>query len=194
MQNVITKAKELKESAIYTIDNIGLDKILNANADDVFYTGSFYLDLMVWPDIDICIVIDNEIRRKEIFMTIINEIGLIDDVYKMNYRNYLSHNTDSLPNGLYTGVFLESNNRNWKIDIWAFNREDYNNSKKEMTELSNKISIQDKELILRVKNRIMTKEGRTPPFSGYHIYKAVIEMNMKSDEKIIEYLKKQKIL
>ena len=150
---------------------------------------------MTWADLDIAIVLKDDWKSLSTFMELTKEIGLLKGVKKINYSNHLENDLEGgLPQGFYDGVYMESDNLKWKIDIWAVNQENITKYKDEMNRISNLLDTDKRELILEVKNRILTDEGRTPVFSGYHIYKAIVDLNMKSADMIIDYLKEVGII
>ena len=47
--------------------------------------------------------------------------------------------------------------------------------------------------IIKIKSLLLNKEGRTPKFSGFYIYQAILNNNLENDEEIINYLEEKGI-
>ena len=189
MSNFLSKSNKLRNEADEIINKLGLNNILNKYSADIFYTGSYYLNLMAWADLDISIILKNNPFDMNSFMNITKEIGLLNGVQKINFRNYLKDDPRPIPKGLYNGIYLDFGLNNWKIDLWAVDEKSIADSKKEMDRILRNIDDEKRNLILKVKNKILTSTGRTPPFSGYTIYKCVIDKGMSNIDDIIEFLK-----
>ena len=56
------------------------------------------------------------------------------------------------------------------------------------------IDNKQRDLILEVKNKILTTSGRTPLFSGYTIYKYIVDYKMQSFTEIIQFLHRKGII
>ena len=59
--------------------------------------------------------------------------------------------------------------------------------------LKNKITDIKKEKIIKFKTSLLTEEGRTPKFSSYNIYQAILNKNLMKDNDIKDYLIKNGI-
>lgn len=187
----VLKADALHIEANYIINDLGLGEILSKYCKKIFYTGSYYLNTLAWGDLDISVILNSNFFSMNDFMCITKEIGLIEGIQKINYRNYLKEDPRPIPIGLYNGIYLDIGSKIWKIDLWAVDETKIENDKKEMKRILDKIDSKKRELILEVKNKILTKSGRTPPFSGFHIYKCVVDRNMKNSSEIIEYMREK---
>lgn len=191
----LQKAEALKQTADHIINDLGLGKVLNKYCENVFYTGSYFLDVMAWSDLDISLVLKGDKKSISNLMDLTKDVSLLKGVRKIVYRNFLDNDKDScLPSGLYNGIYWSVGPLDWKIDLWAVTEESLNKNKSEMQRIRQKLDNDKRQLILQVKNNIITDEGRTPSFSGYNIYKAVIDENMTSQEDIINFLHVKGIL
>jgi hypothetical protein len=62
-----------------------------------------------------------------------------------------------------------------------------------MNNLKNKLTEKNKNKILKIKSLLLTDEVRTPKFSGYNIYQAVLNNNLEKKDEILKYLKEKGI-
>ncbi|KQC12913.1 MAG: hypothetical protein APR63_01715 [Desulfuromonas sp. SDB] len=192
MIDILDKSRKLHEQAIELLYEGGIHKILSSKAK-VFYTGSYNLDLMVWPDIDIYLSIQNNPFDKEIFFDIGKEIALLPDVVSLKYKDHRSYPLEILPRGLYWNIRIDNEQFDtpWKIDIWALAEQQIKENIKEIEKIKQKLNEQNRKLILKVKQSLINEKGRTPILSGYHIYQAILLYGMREREDIVWYLKKK---
>jgi hypothetical protein len=156
--------------------------------------GSYYLDLMAWPDLDLCIPLDTSIGFESKFLDLGPRFSLVCDLISLRYENTVRHPAKPLPNGLYWGVSVQQYaTLRWKVDIWAVPAADIETNKAEVDRLKSKLTPQKRALILELKQALLTPEGRTPPFSGYHVYCAVLDHSLHTIDEIREYLNCQGI-
>ncbi len=191
-QNPISISKSLKKEAEHVIYKKGINDILNSYGD-VFYTGSYHLDLMIWPDIDIYMVLKPDPYSINAFFQLGSKIAALPGVFSMKFNNCITlplHET--APKGLYWKTYIDRGKvkKPWKIDLWAFSPETIEKSRKEMREILKRLDKRKRKQIIELKHSLLTKDGRTPIFSGYYIYQAILFKNMKKRKDIIDYLKK----
>ena len=62
-----------------------------------------------------------------------------------------------------------------------------------MKALKNKITDTKKDKIIKIKSLLLTKEGRTPKFSGFYIYQAILNNSLENEDEILYYLKEKGI-
>lgn len=111
---------------------LGLINVLNKYGE-VFITGSYYLNLMTWRDLDL--YVDNSNMSNEDFFKLGYEIAAVIQPQRMQYRNEFVGKTQGLPMDLYWGVYtniIEPNT--WKIDIWAVDSKQLSDFKKQIVE------------------------------------------------------------
>jgi len=161
----------------------------------VHYTGSYALDLMAWPDIDITMVLDGDPYSFDNFFEMGKQLAGVDGVDKIEYWNSLNWDVHNLPKGLYWGVRLNTGTWDvpWKIDVWATNEDEFKANQKLMKRLSKGITPEARGVIVEIKNSLITPEGRTPQGSGYYIYEAVLFKGLRTPREIREYVRSQGI-
>jgi hypothetical protein len=130
-------------------------------------TGSYYLDLMMYPDIDLYLPPTTPRQLFEI------AAGLVED-HPVERVNFLNGGHGPLKNALYIKPVIAVGEweRPWKIDIWSVPQSYIAEKGAEMGGYKDRITPIQRELILNYKYAILNEEGRTPMFSGIYIYQA----------------------
>jgi len=179
----LERARKLRQEADVVMGLFKIDEILRSYGK-VFPTGSYFLDAMVYPDIDLYITkvnieqlfkIGAQIARSELVIQVVFERS--DDPIR-------------LPQGLYLKPRVNYGDwgRPWKIDIWSLEEEvilkllvDMHHFKKQMTPSL-------REQIILYKSSMMTSQLRTPKYSGYYIYKAFIDQGLTDFDNVTQYV------
>ncbi len=118
--NLINAAEELEREANCIIFDRGLDSLLR-DYGNVFYKGSYFLKVMVWPDLDIDLVLEPDPYSVDAFFELGNRLAQLPGVWGMHFRNCISHPHEQLPKGLYWGMRMDrvDSDGYWKVDLWA---------------------------------------------------------------------------
>jgi hypothetical protein len=159
-----------------------------AHIGKIVPTGSYFLNCMMYPDIDLYI----PLVPVEILFGIAIKIARYDCVKKINFEK---GGSGDLMKGLYLKPVIQYGEweRLWKIDIWSLPINIINEKQKELEDIKTRMTSEQKEIILNYKFSILTETGRTPMFSGIYIYRAVVNLGLKDFTKITEYLRKNEI-
>jgi hypothetical protein len=180
--NPLKTSKIIKQEADDILEKVGVYKILEPYGN-VTPTGSYFLDTMVYPDIDVYI---SKVSIAELFEIggILAENNLTSQVVFEKSR------ISSLPGGLYLKARFTCGNwgRPWKLDIWSLEDKLINEKMGDMVRFKEMMTDEVREQIIRYKFSVMTKEKRTPMFSGYFIYKAFLDEGMTDFGEVTRYL------
>ncbi len=151
---------------------------------EIIPTGSYFMDLMIYPDIDLYL----PPAKAEDFLRIAIPVSSYECVRRINFKR---GGPGDLKRGLYLKLVIRYGNwqRPWKIDIWSLPMAVVETKQAKLTDLKCRMTSWDRELILQTKHALLTSAGRTPMFSGLHIYEAVIDHHLHQLEAIIEYLR-----
>jgi hypothetical protein len=151
-------------------------------------TGSFVLDLMVCPDLDLYIPAE--------------QLGGIFDLAIPLYRNHLT-NEVYIQKGSALGILdgehiqvrtsLRSERTKWKIDIWVFPHDTIADKLKEMRRLQELLTDEARSAICELKRAFLQPNGFTPKHSGLHICQAYLDNEKRSLPEMKEYLRHQGI-
>jgi hypothetical protein len=166
----------------------GLEELLRS-CGQVTVSGSYYLDLMAWPDLDIYLPLESSDEYLAAFISLGPRVASICDVVSLRFKNHVRYPAPELPAGLYWGVRAQQDpSLQWKLDIWALSLEVIQAQQRELDRLKEVMTPEARVTILQLKQALLTPEGRTPVFSGYHIYCAVIDHGMRDLEQVKQYL------
>jgi hypothetical protein len=184
---------KIAERLHHAAENIlasGLRELLQSYGQ-VQPSGSYYLDLMAWPDIDIYLPLEETTSFYTRFLDLGPQLARIYPIVMLNFRDYQRYPSPELPPGLYWGVRLEEAGLRWKLDIWALAPEFIAAKQAELDRFRGMLTPEKRELILEIKQALITHEGRTPSFSGYNIYQAVLEKGLVELDEVKAYLRCQ---
>lgn len=183
----IERAVLLRQEAICILQETGLLRSL-ARRSKVTFTGSYFMDTMVYPDLDMYVA---EVPLEEMF-----QIGAEAAVsHLVQQVVFEKGDLPSLPGGLYLKVRVEYGNwkRPWKLDIWSICTALIEEKQQEMERLRQKMTPELREQIIFYKDSLITNENRTPMFSGYFIYKAFLDEGLSDPIEVTKYLVNQGI-
>jgi len=161
---------------------IGLHDIL-APYGPITFIGSYFLDLMAFPDIDISIP---PVSIEQLFR-IGGQIAASELVPEVVFQR---SKLPDLPGGLYLKPRLEYGDwgRPWKIDIWSLSEAIIAQKTAEMMRFKAAMTQALREQIIRYKCSILTPAGRTPMYSGIFIYRAFIDEGLSDFGEVTRYL------
>lgn len=187
-------ANELKHEADYLLNEKGIGKLLKKYGD-ILYMGSYAFDLMAWPDIDLRLIPHNKEGVENQLLELAKDFLLYDEVISLKMERGLHLINKRFPKGHYLQIKIQFGKWRlpWKFDIWVISN-DLDKDKEYIKTIKSKLNPDLRKFILNIKHRIMTKQGRTPSASGYHLYQAVLFEGIQSEEEIIIYLKNKGIL
>lgn len=190
--NAIELARRLRQEADDILHQRGLEAILRAYGR-VSPTGSYALDAMAWPDLDINMVLEPDPHSTRSFFRLGEQVAALGGVISMRFNNCLVRRIEDWPKGLYWGVRLETPRQPipWKIDIWAHDAYQFADNMALMDRIQAAMTADARRSIIEVKHALLTPEGRTPVLSGYHIYQAVLFEGITDLEGIRNYLRRQ---
>ncbi|MBU1048550.1 hypothetical protein KKG90_00865 [Candidatus Bipolaricaulota bacterium] len=176
------RSRALRKEADEVLDLIKLEEAV-APIGALLPTGSYFMDLMMYPDIDINL----PLTTPEQLMGVGVELSKLDCVQKIRF---LRGKDGQVKDGFYLKPEIEHGDwgRMWKIDIWSLPAPALERAQTEMVDLKNRMTPAHRAIILDTKYRLLTEAGRTPMYSGIFIYRAVINHGMTQHNDVIEYL------
>jgi hypothetical protein len=178
----INRSKAVKQEADDIIERVGVLDILRPFGR-VTFTGSYFLDTMIFPDIDLYI--------PSVPIPTIFEIGSDFATHELTTAVVFEKSRNpSLPGGLYLKARFNYGDwgRPWKLDIWSLEEAHIDEKMAEMCRFQEKMTPEQREQIIRYKFSILTSQHRTPMFSGYFIYKAFLDEGITDFEEVTRYL------
>ena len=178
----VERAVKLREEADLVTQEVNLYETLNPFGR-IVPTGSYFLDLMMYPDIDLYI---SRVSIHQLF-EIGARLATAEKVFQVVFEK---SRTPRLPGGLYLKARIDYGNweRYWKIDIWSLQDSVIDEKMREMHHFKQKMTGHLREQILRYKYSVLTAGNRTPMYSGYFIYKAFIDEGLSDFGDVTQYL------
>lgn len=180
------RARKLRKEADEVLKMINLKRHC-APIGTVAPTGSYFMDLMMYPDIDLYL----PPTTIEKLFVLASKFAKIECVKEVVFQKGSAWDKGDLAKGYYLKPIVEYGNwgRPWKVDIWSLPVRIIKKKQRELRNLKERMTPVQRKLILEYKYRILTDQHRTPMFSGIYIYRAIIDHGMTDHKKITKYLK-----
>ena len=188
-KEIVKHSRLLRQEASELLDKEGLLLMLNAFGTTQVI-GSYTLDTMTWPDIDISMNLPDE-QNVERFFELGKRIATKFQITKMSYSNHFIRNFPGFDHGLYWGIQLRYAEREWKIDLWGYGDTDYQKHIAESDALHQRLQRADRTAILRIKHAICQHpDYRGNVYNSMAIYRAVLEDKVESVDEFKAWLEK----
>lgn len=180
-------AGKLRQEADLILQKVRLMEILGPSRK-ITFTGSYFLDVMVYPDIDIYIPALTVAQLFQVGAQLAESELVAQVIFEKS-------NNPQLPGGLYLKPRIAYGDwgRPWKIDIWSLDEALIEQKMEPMQGFKARMTDQVRGQIINYKLSIMTSTSRTPMYSGYFIYKAFIDEGLTAYEEVTQYLIKNGI-
>jgi hypothetical protein len=178
----LERSAALRQEADLVLEQVRLHEILRPYGR-IVPTGSYYLDVMAYPDIDLYI---SKVSIEELF-AIGGQFAACERVFQVIFEK---SRTADLPGGLYLKPRIEYGawGRPWKIDIWSLDDGVIEAKMEPMLRFEREMTAELRERILRYKVSILTESHRTPMYSGYYVYRAFIDEGLTDFDEVTHYL------
>lgn len=191
MDGLLTKSNQIKEDADKLLKESKLIEVLS-NYGDVRIVGSYVLNVMLRPDLDVYAVAKENSREKM--------LQVVYDIFKSNYFdeirfiNCIDFAQDAIgPKGYYIQPHVTIGENRWKLDVWLMDEEEFKPYTEEFLELLRNDKDQEKRLaILRLKEEFADKKKYIKGVTGKVIYTAVLKDNITTPEEFKVYLESRK--
>lgn len=182
VDDLLERARQLHREAGDLMQFLKIKDVLQPFGD-IIPTGSYYLNLMVYPDLDLYVP---KTSIPEIFEAA-GKMANKDKVIRVSFENELH---PGLEGGLYLNfrVAMGDWGRPWKLDIWWLEPAMITQKMEIMVHFRKILTPELRLSILKYKNSIMTQDRRTPMYSGYYIYKAFLDEGLSDPEDVTQYL------
>ena len=154
----------------------GLRHLLDEYAP-ISVVGSYALQLMTWRDLDI--IMDAPTITVAEFFELGRCVTTLLSAWKMFFTNNRDHN--QIPRGLYWGIRLGDIKKGaWKIDLWAFDSEQYSSKIQECEHLHSRLNAVNRLAILKLKSHLWKDPRYRDTITSQQIYDAVLDHGIHS--------------
>jgi len=179
----LERATKLRQEADIVLGLIRLYDILRPYGK-VFTTGSFFLDVMAYPDIDLYITKVNLEQLFHIGAQLARSELVTQVVFEKTDEPVL------MPEGLYLKPRVNYGDwgRPWKIDIWSLEESVILEKMVDMRRFQAKMTPELRQQILDYKLSLLTSQKRTPKYSGYYTYRAFLDIGLTDYASVTQYL------
>lgn len=183
----IERACRLRKEADEVLQKIRLAELVKPWGA-VTPTGSYVLDVMAYPDLDLMVPLMPVKAFIEIGAALAENDAVDQVVFKKTHKAVL-------PGALYLSLCVENGSwgRPWKVDILSLDEESLQYSIDVIDGFCRKITPFLREKIVEYKHAVMTSDERTPPSSGYYIYRAFLDEGLVDFPDVTDYLDKNGI-
>lgn len=163
---------------------------------DLFYTGSYNLDLMTWNDIDMQLVLKQGLDPLKELGKFFTEISKDPDFIEAQLINFTGNYKPKMPRGLYLGIKLNCPDYGgiWKLDLWVLSETDFEKNRTLINQLRAKLTPQNRQLILDLKHEMMNGNERVPQMGSHLLYQAILLEGIEDKELLYEHFKKQGVV
>lgn len=166
------EARALKKRADQLLDDTGLRLILGQQGE-VLFTGSYYYDLMTWPDIDICLITTEDPMR--VASAVVDQVCRTDAIASIYIRNEHLLKTEGNPEAVFVCTeFLPANQDLWKVDVLIGSRELVAETIAPGRELVSKLDQATRDAILQIKTVLCKDPRYRQEIRSTDIYHAVV--------------------
>ena len=179
--NPLDRADSLHRQAEQLLAALRLSEILQPFGS-LTATGSYYLNVMVYPDIDIYLPY---LSIEQLFA-----VGGQLAQYNKIIQVVFEQGDPMMPSGLYLKLRIDCGDwgRPWKLDLWSIDHALLEQKMAPMRHFLTCLTPELRQQIIRYKLSMLTPAGRTPMYSGYFIYKAFIDEGLTNFEDVTRYL------
>jgi hypothetical protein len=166
-----------------------------ASFGEIQFSGSYALDTMTWPDIDLSLdPFASTLTHGDILAELTR--GLFGDtrVRKVDYRNFIHHPKSGMTQGMYLGADVLDEGLKpfghgvyWKVDLWIL--KDPGPSRLFLESLRAHMTPAHKDRIMAYKAAWTKAWGHPPQMASYFLYQAVVFEGLSTEEEILPYLR-----
>lgn len=194
MSSPLEKAREIRKNAQAILQEKGIECRLK-NIGELYFTGSYTLDLMTWNDIDMQIVLREQQHSIDVLGAFFTDISKDSDFIEAQIINFTGDYKPKMPRGVYLGLKLYCPKRGglWKLDTWSLAKKDFEKNRLLIENLRSRLTPELRKFLIEIKTEIMEEKERMPQMSSHLLYQAVLLNGITDRESLKEYFEKHKM-
>jgi len=183
--NLPTLDRTLRAEAVELLEGRGLRNLLEEHSR-IAIIGSYALKLMVWRDLDI--IMNAPSMSVEDFFDLGARMTKLLSAWKMFFTDNRQHELAQSPKGLYWGIRLGDIKAGaWKIDLWAFDSEEFDRKRRECEELNRNLTRQSRLTILNLKSKVWQDARYRKSVTSQDLYDAVLKHGIGTVDEFWKY-------
>lgn len=148
------------------------------------------LDLMVWPDIDIDVLISKHPERHTI-VQLLEELSHNSNIFELRMTDNTQKIVSHYPQGFLLQMKAFINEKIWQFDIWFVRESDRDQTF--IKRIQESLTAEKRESILLIKEYVSKLPQYNKTVFSIDIYKAVIENDINTIEEFKNYMKEKQI-
>jgi hypothetical protein len=199
LSNIVEQSKKIKSQADRILKDSGIIEILQSYGE-VKLAGSYALDVMLRPDIDIYVVASEHNWEKvldiQFKISKSNYFREVDFVNWFDFSNEPSNIDVWVPSvkGYYFRPIVPLEGELWKMDIWLITSEYDKTSERTdyFKKLLDSADESKKSAILEIKEAMRKGNSYIDDVDGKLIYKAVLELGINTPDEFRSFLSENK--
>ena len=172
MSSILAESAKFRADAKKLLEETDVLRLL-AKHGRVELTGSYVLDLMMSPDIDVKVVRASMTRRRA--LELFNAIAKQGRFQSYMFNDNVKRRDARFPRGYYIGLKRPYSDERWKIDVWCV--EERGRDERVMKSVLSNLNDRNRLAILRLKK---WARGHRPGLPSVEIYEAVIRRHVTS--------------
>jgi hypothetical protein len=181
LKNVLTQtADDLKKEAEILLKETSIVPIFSS-LGKVNFVGSYQLNTMYRPDIDLIVIAEKPKRQKAVEIT--SKLLKSNNFQTVGFADCFNFKKKNTPKGFYWELVVPRFGKNWKFDVWYTTAdEDYSIEPTKRFEQLLKEKPPARETILKVKQTFFNGTKYRHGITGPQIYTAVLEKGIEDME------------
>lgn len=194
MSPPLEKAREIRKNAQAILQEKGIECRLK-NIGELYFTGSYTLDLMTWNDIDMQIVLREQQHSIDVLGVFFTDISKDSDFIEAQIINFTGDYKPKMPRGVYLGLklYCQKHGGLWKLDVWSLAKKDFEKNRLLLENLRSRLTPELRKFLIEIKTEIMAEKERMPQMSSHLLYQAVLLNGITNRESLKEYFEKHKM-
>lgn len=188
MDELDKRQEALQKAAHQQIADLDLKTMLSSFGD-VIVVGSVSTGLMTWPDIDIEVTVQ-KMPAKEMVAELAQKFFANKDMMRVWMMDNRGKIDPHQPAGLYLGGKRVVDELIWKFDIWFLLEGEQRSGKDDIEWVQKRLTPQNRQYILRIKDKIANNPKYRKEIFSIDIYQAVLKEGIITFSEFEKFLKK----
>ncbi len=194
MQDYEVLAKQIRHNASHILESKKIEQHLK-KIGQLFYTGSYTMDLMTWNDIDMQLVLKDGLDPIDTLGKFFMQISKDPDFIEAQMIHFKGDYKPKMPRGVCLGLKLnvEESGGLWKLDLWVLSKSDFDANRSLIETLMKKLDPSIRSFLLVLKHEMMSGNDRVPQMGSHLLYQAVLLEGIRDRKGLFEFFNEHSI-